>query len=420
MGGNLTYDLTHLPEFVRSNNPETKTALTDTVDLYIDYSTCLVEAKNSSYYKATHPSIVDCSPVFYSIKGSKITRETDNRQQVYTLLSEIREVNNADIKEAVTRIVNGNHQAVLITDGEYFLKGSVKDNLNNPYLAEDFRTWVSKGYDIYFYSEPYVESGRFNKYRYYILFTDDNIDNNINDRFMRSAPEDARVVAFHLNDGKTRMSFDKDYPDINVSLSPSENTSRTSIDVQEYLLPWSDMYEYLMEGSIKERYLLRGLFVDNSENNSYKIKEIKPVVYGIYEEYQEYCDSVAAGRGNLPKAGKFKEIEDVFEIDEDIFEETGEIVLKLDDDFDGVGDALSYEYPNLLRVDFVVTEAENNFSYNEEVASAFKWSSISAAQRHAENTSLYESISLVLKDPKLNPEKRGLVLYSVYLSTMSL
>ena len=46
------------------------------------------------------------------------------------------------------------------------------------------------------------------------------------------------------------------------------------------------------------------------------------------------------------------------EIDEDVFEETGEIVLKLKSDFDG--GSLSYDHPNLLRVDFVVTGTCSN------------------------------------------------------------
>ena len=138
-GGSLTSDLSHLADFVEYNKQSAQVCLSDTVDLYVDYSTCVAEAKYSDYYKALHPSIVDCSPVFYSIKGRNIKKETDNRQHVYQLLSDIREVNNADIKRAVQMIVRNNHQAVLITDGEYYMGGSVRDNLNNPYLAEEFR-----------------------------------------------------------------------------------------------------------------------------------------------------------------------------------------------------------------------------------------------------------------------------------------
>ncbi len=420
-GGNMTQDLSYLPEFIRYNCPDEKVSLSDTVDLYIDYSTCVAEAKKSNFFKSTHPSIVDCSPVFYSIKGSKIKKETDKRQEVYSLLSNIREVNHADIKGAVNQIVNGDHQAVLITDGEYYMQGNVRDNLNNPYLAEEFRTWLNKGHDIYFYCERYLESNRYNKYRYYILFTDDDIYDNINDRFSRSSSaEDHGVTTFHLGDGQLRVNKDKDYPIINASVSPSENTRiEGGADIQEYYSTWDDMAKYLSGDDIDYTYIMRGLHIDNSDANSFKIKEITPVVHQMYPAYEEYCNSKAAGETDQPKAKRFKKVEDVFEIDEDLFEETGEIALKLKEDFDGAGE-LSYDYPNLLKVDFVVTEAENNFSHNEDINYAFRWNSISAAQGHAENTSLYESISQVLQSPKFNPEKREVVLYTVYLSTYSL
>ena len=185
---NYTQDLSFMPEFVAHNYAPEFTTMSDSVDLYVDYSTCVAEAKKSSYYAATHPSIVDCSPTFYSIKGKNIKKETEDRQMVYQLLSSIKEVNHADIKQAVGRIVNSNRQAVLITDGEYYMQGNVRDNLNNPYLAEEFRAWLRAGRDIYIYSEPYLENGRYGKYRYYMLFTDSELENDINERFARSAP----------------------------------------------------------------------------------------------------------------------------------------------------------------------------------------------------------------------------------------
>lgn len=414
-GDNLA-DITYFLEFLKFNSTETKQeTLSESVDLFIDYSTCVAEAKKSTYFKSTHPSIVDCSPVFYSIKGDNIKKETEDRQQVYNLLSSIHEVNHADIKEAVKMIVNANNQAVLITDGEYFMKGAVRDNLNNPYLAEEFRTWLNKGYDIYFYCEPYLESNRYNKYRYYILFTDDALENNINDRFTRScSAEDYGVMVFHLSDGQLRVIEGED----GIVLNSAVSSQKVGDSVYVLYSSWKDMATYLTEGNIDDIYILRGLFVDNKVANAYKIEDITPVVYQIYPEYTKYYDSKMLAEETQPKAKKFDKVKDVFEIDEDVFEETGEIVLKLKSDFDGGN--LSYDHPNLLRVDFVVSDAKNNFTRNDDLREAFVWKSISAAQGNAENTSLYESISQVLQNPKLNPKKREVVLYSVYLSTYNL
>lgn len=421
-GSSYTQDLTLLHDFVSEYYAPENNVLSDSVDLYVDYSTCVAEAKNSSYYKATHPSIVDCSPTFWSIKGKTIKKETDDRQKVYQLLSTIVEVNHADIKQAIRNIVSGNRQAVLITDGEYYMQGAVRDNLNNPYLAEEFRTWLRAGHDIYIYSEPYLENGRYNKYRYYMLFTDADMPNNINDRFARSAPNDDRVKMLHLSNGVPAVKFVKDYPDINIALSPiQENCCKDAVlDLQEYGVSWKDIYNFLdRDYKIKDRYVLRGIFVDKLESDCYRIDEVEPVVYQLYDAYQEYCDSVYM-EGAKPKARRLKEIKDVFDIDEDLFEETGEIVLCLDDDFDGFGDELSAETPNLLKVDFVITEASDNFSGNSDLNYNYRWNSISAAQGHAENTSIYESISQVIKDPSMNPAKKGAVIYTVYISTASL
>ncbi|MGM9763132.1 MAG: hypothetical protein ACI3ZQ_03820 [Candidatus Cryptobacteroides sp.] len=417
----ITQDLSFIPGFHREYFAEADHALSDTVDLYVDYSTCVAEAKNSNYYKATHPAIVDSSPVFYSIKGKQITRETDNRQQVYQLLSTIHEVNHADIKAAVNQIVNSNNQAVLITDGEYFMSGAVRDNLNNPYLAEEFRQWLAAGHDIYIYSEPYLEKGKYSKFRYYMLFTDAAMPNNINDKFSRSAPADCGVKMLHLSNGVPALKIQKDnYPDINQALSPvMDNCKTDGVEIQEYGVGWGDIHAFLDGDELDIRYVFRGLFVDRTPSDCYRIDKIKAVVSNVYEGYQPYCDSLYA-EGSIPAKRRYKEVKGVFDIDEDLFEETGEIALCLDREFDGVGNALSAEYPNLLKVDFVISEASDNFSNNPELCAAYKWNSISAAQGHAENTSIYESISQVIKDPQMNPAHNGKVIYTMYLSTFKL
>ena len=329
MGGiDYTADLSLMPKFVAQNFAREATTLSDSVDLYVDYSTCVAEASNSAFYAAVRPTFVDCSPTFYSIKGSTIKKETDNRQQVYALLSSIKEVNHADIKQAVRNIVNSNRQAVLITDGEYYQKGAIRDNLNNPYLAEEFRTWLRAGRDIYIYSEPYLESGRFNKYRYYMLFTDSELENDIHERFSRNAPKMESVKMIHLSNGVPTVSVVKDYPDMNLAVSPMRENCvcNTLLEVQEWGISWKDMYSWLgdQDMNIDDRYLFRGLFVDRFVSDCYKIEEVEPVVYQVYDAYQEFCDSTYM-EGRLPVAGRLKEIKDVFSIDEDLFEETGEM-----------------------------------------------------------------------------------------------
>ena len=60
--GKSSADLTNFSEFIKHNTTEKQSSLSETVSLYVDYSTCVAEAKNSRFFAATHPSIVDCSP----------------------------------------------------------------------------------------------------------------------------------------------------------------------------------------------------------------------------------------------------------------------------------------------------------------------------------------------------------------------
>ena len=417
-------DLSELENFVEYNFPNEKPVLSDSVDLFIDYSSCVAQARTSPWYNATHPSIVDCSPTFYSIKGNKIKKETSDRQQVYQLLSAIKEVNNADIKSAVNMIVNADHQAVLISDCEYYLSNMTRDNLNNPYLAEEFRIWLSKGYDIYIYSEPYLESNKYSKYRYYMFFTDRNIPNNVHDKFARSVPQNSNVKLLHLYDGVPNVTFAKNYPEINPSLSPNPEVTRHNqkLDVEEYFVSLSDIHKYLAGNDLETNYLFRGLFVNNSSSDCYAVKEIDAVVYQIYDEYSTYCDSLAVN-GNRPEIvplTKLKKVKNIFKIKEEIFEETGEDVLMLDEDFDEVGDRLSSKHGNLLRVDIVVSEAKDNFTDNPDLNSCFRWTSMSSVHSGMENTSIFQSISQVVSDPVMNPETNKKVIYTVYINTPSI
>ena len=60
-----------------------------------------------------------------------------------------------------------------------------KGNDNNPYLAEAFKTWLKKGHDIFIFVEPYEElvgARSVQKKRFYFLFTDQRLPDNIYNR----------------------------------------------------------------------------------------------------------------------------------------------------------------------------------------------------------------------------------------------
>ncbi|MCC8019853.1 MAG: hypothetical protein LIO85_08800 [Rikenellaceae bacterium] len=401
--------------------------LSDSVDLYIDYSTCVAEAGNSRFYQAVHPAIIDCNPVFWSIKGSAITRETDDRQKVYELLRSIREVNYADIKGAVSQITSGNRQAIIITDGEYFQRNLSGDNMNNPYLAPEFRQWLAKGGDVYIFSEPYLESNRYEKFRYYMLFTNSRKPNNIYDIVSRNLGGNYDVKLLHLTSSGGDLRFEyagQRQPAVNevLSLNPDTYYKERSYEAQEYQIGWKDIYKYILNAYDDQGRpveggdaILRGIFVETGQEDSYRITAVKPVVYLLTDDFIAYEDSLRTEEQQLPVLSALKPVNEIFDVDNEIFDRTGEIVLRLHRNFDSGSAALHTDRDNLFRIDFVIDRAEDNFSGNPEISDDYKWVSIERSSAGKLNTSLYESIRQTLQDPSINP--KGKVIYTIYLLT---
>lgn len=423
-----------LPEFVGLNFPaEAPVLRSDSIDLYVDYSTCVAQAVTSPFYQSVQPAIIDAAPTFYSIKGNTITKETDDKQHIFALLRTIKEVNNADLKTAVQNIVNGDRQAILLTDAEYFMKGVTGDNLNNPYMADYFRSWMSKGNDLYIYCEPYIESGIYSKYRYYMIFTDDRIADNFHDRFRKSLGSAVSgYKMYHLsNKPYETLAFDSSYPIVDQNLSLNTDSRMTpakdGIDMQEYMTDWKNINKYLLAEAVNAMGnpvpgglpLLRGIYLKATPSDAYKVTGVDVKVYQLTPAYMQYLDSVQAD-GRLLPAEAFEEVRDLLTINKKVFEESGEIMLQLDEKMDGTT-LLADGNPNLLKVDFVVTDAEENLSGNDDMAGMFKWQSIQSVNEGRFNTSFYESIRQALINDGVNPRNRkNNVIYTIYLNTCNL
>ena len=142
----------------------------DELSLYVDYSTCISQGQFSDFYNKLVPSFVDATKKYFSIKGDIIQQEDGD---VFTLLRSIKDTNYSELKKAIDLMSESDSESVLLTDGEYYKPDVTKSSINNPYMADAFKKWLSKGHDIYILSEPYIESYKgktFNKKRMYILF----------------------------------------------------------------------------------------------------------------------------------------------------------------------------------------------------------------------------------------------------------
>lgn len=385
-----------------------------TVDLYIDYSDCMITATNSPYYTSVQPAIIACNPNYYSIKGNDITFETNDKMKVHQLLNTIKNVDYSNIKGAVDSIIANKHEAILITDGEFYQKG-IGANLNNPYLADEFKQWLSMGFDIYVYSEPYEYAG-VTKNRYYMLFTDHKLKNNIQQIFSRNAPKQDDVKMVHLYSGLPAVKVKKDGVQFNEQLLITEDAKidpALSYECHTMDAGWNDVYDYVLKATDDDGnpfkggdFFLKGLSVNVTDEDAYRPSRLEVKCYEISDLYLGYDaknKTVA-----LPAPMK-----NMFVLDEDAWKK-GEIVVKLHPDFDGT--SLTGAEGNLLRIDICVKQSKENFTENPEIGGKFQFDS-----QWGFNTSVYESLKQTLLDPAISPENSGNpVIYTIYLSTYTM
>lgn len=410
-------DLVRIGEFHKASlddsgnkamNEETK------VDLYIDYSDCMITATKSPYYTSVQPAIIACNPNYYSIKGNEIKFETNDKMKIHQLLNTIRNVDYSNIKGAVDSIIANKNQAIIITDGEFYQKG-VGANLNNPYLADEFKEWLTMGYDIYIYSEPYTFQG-YTKNRYYMLFTDNKLEDNIQKIFSRNAPKQDDVKMVHLYSGTPTVKFANGKTEFNEQMLVTEDAEvNASLSYECHTVDayWDDMHNYILNATDDEGNLIKGgepvikgISINTTDEDAYKPAELELKCYEISDMYMASDSSF--GKVTLPAA-----IKDLFVLDEEEWK-NGEIVIKLHPDFDG--SCLTGGEGNLIRVDICVKKSEENFTNKPEIGGNFKFDS-----PWGFNTSVYESLKQVLLDPAISPENSGSpIIYTIYLSTYTI
>lgn len=383
------------------------------VDLYIDYSDCMITAVNSAYYKKVQPAIIACSPNYYSVKGNEIKLESSDKMKIYQLLNSITNVDYSDIKGAVDKIINNKREAILITDGEYYQQG-IGPNLTNPYLADEFKQWLSMGLDVYIYSEPYTFANVM-KNRYYMLFTDHRIENNIYEIFSRNAPKQDDVKMVHLYSGIPSVQVNNTGVVFNEQLLITEDCQvnpAMAYECHTMDAKWDDVYDYILNATDENgnaikggEFFIKGLSINVTEEDAYKPSEIDLKCYEISDVYSEF--EPKKKNAKLPST-----LDKMFVLDKSAWEK-GNVVIKLDPEFDG--SCLEGSLGNLLRIDICVKTSRENFTTNEEIGGKFKFNS-----PWGFNSSVYESLKQTLLDPSISPEKMGNpIIYTVYLSTFS-
>ena len=335
--------------------------------LYVDYSNCIAEGQHSRFFQAFEPSLTASAKQYFAVKGKNI--EPHAADSTYALLRTIDNVPFADLKTAAERIANGNTEGVLLTDGEYYEPTVTKGNDNNPYLAEAFKTWLKKGHDIFIFVEPYEElvgARSVQKKRFYFLFTDQRLPDNIYNRVKQSV----RLENFP---GTSEFHFSVHAPFLyspdGKGMQPDELLSAKVIkaagnyEVQDWEAGWEDDIEpMLVNGEDEEGNKLKdgkpfetGLRVDRNSLGGYRIDRLTAKVSNVNQPYTDFC-AAKEEKQQPEKEIEPAECEGFVKVDDKKFSANGIVDLTFAGDLYNPDEALDGDPFNYTKIDLFATD----------------------------------------------------------------
>lgn len=422
-GGGKYFD--YIPEFhytYFSNGINSIQA--NNLSLYVDYSTCNVLGQNSAFYQALIPSWVDATKHYYSIKGNAIAEEQGN---TFSLLRTIQNCDYADLVSVANKMADSDGESVLLTDGELFQPTIAKDSPNNPYMSRALKTWLKKGHDVFVFAEPYQEpfNGKiFNKKRFYIIFTDVRLRDNIYDRIMQTTKlqQFPEVEMFHLSADHPSLAAE------GTSSKPNENLSAIvkgfgSFEAQEWQIDWENGIKPLLVNAVNPETgaplpngdkVTGGIKVDRNSFGGYRITNVTVKVYNVNQEFTNFCAAKVAGQRIGGKLDPMPQHNDFFAtIDEKEFTKHGIINLYFDSSNFFPNQVLNGKPFNFTKIDICISEVQDIFS---QFAHIFEFESIVVPGQ--KNTSVAESIKQCLADPDIKSMITSCPIYSIYVKSL--
>jgi hypothetical protein len=404
--------------FEKSNAKKSEILGQKTV-LYLDHSTCVIDAvQNSEVWKAVFPNFTQYTDELVLIKGSEFERiELErNDNKVETTLKRIdQDIPWADIDKAVQEIVNGNNQAILVSDFEAFDSGSgtltSKTRDLVPYLSPWLKIWLEKGFSIYILTESYREiyKGELGeKKRFYFIFTDDKLE----------APISTNVksqIEHLMNSGACQL-LKMTNSDISVE-SPKSDMSSNDLDFAvtygngfDFISvesSWDDIRQYVMkldqyDVPIPEEEMQP--IVKNFKLNhgvNYKVEKIKVIATNITADFVAHKKNING-----------KDISAAFVIDEKALKMNLIHVYLTDKIF--TNDFINAEHGgNLIRLDFVI----DHVSIQPYDKTIFEWIS---PYKNQTAICVSKSIENALLDINVVPSnERRKLLHTVFIKTSS-
>lgn len=389
------------------------------LSLFVDYSTCITLGQHSPFFQSLVPSFVAATKHYYSIKGDKIVEEQNIN--VFQALSNIVEVNYADLKQAANLIVNGNSEGVLLTDGEYYQKNIAGGGISDPYMANAFKQWLKKGHDIYILAEPYLEGPqKYNKKRFYFLFTDSRLEGNIYKRICETTKLEnyPDVEMFHLSASHPTIMAENGKSKVNEIVSAS-NKNYGLYEIQDWPVDWKSIEGYIM-GAVDEttgdplQYgnpVISGLKVDRNSYGGFRISDISVKVYDINADYNNFYTETEAPFGLNLSSISLTESVNAFVYDKEEFNKYGNINIHFDVPMWNPT-FLSCKPFNFTKIDINVSGIENVFENYEEM---FNFDAIGLPGK--QNTSVSESVKQALFNKDIQNMMKNANLYTIYIKS---
>jgi hypothetical protein len=455
-----------------SSNPKSgKTSV------YIDFSDGLVQAytknpQNVDIIQAITNKLVSPNIEWFALGGGKINPLEYTSNELFNKVSDPKQYKDimAPIQETLKKITEGNNDALLVTDYEEYTTDG-KEQFEN-YPKSYFINWLKKGNSITFFYTDYEEVNSKTritsaKHLYFTVFTQGRSTENSMISMIRDALKGRySTKEFTLNNNPYTVTNDyggKDFTGLqNKQFNQWKNfNSNASLDKK---LPYEviginkawneDVDKYVQNIIEKESGVFLGkLYLNASDQSSYKLNKVSIKVYDASEDYKYYAECEEAKK-HQPKMTKdkgnnvvwseeskknpftstcyekdktalkkewiydqskkpLKIWDEVFSYDEKIFSdhlkntpEKVELIAIFDK---------NYKLKNverssaLLRIDFVIEDA--TFTSENPQLNDFQW--ISTTQKGKTNNSLAEAIRNTLQEPSVSP--KGKILYSYYI-----
>ncbi len=371
----------------------------------------------------------------------------------------------APIQDAVDSIVNGEKDALLITDFEEWQDHH--EITTTAYLKKPFKKWLEKGNSIHFFIKEYQEGSRF-KYLYFTIFSYGKADAS---GFLSKLAPKLMPFTTRFDLSVNPYTLATTYPSpqaggVFYETVANSKEAKNILDLKGNYLngqPHGHSFEFYPFGidwetinKLRETYQLqndfndffRRLFIDLSNEDSYLLDHFGVSVSDVTSDFEHFSRSEEAikrkpkftqdSNGNSqfdpnekdpivleyydPATGKLKEsyryrsepttpLNDVFTLNTVLFANTKKAnhhQVELAVSFDPKFSLKHIPDPNaLIKVDIILTNSIPNISGAK--ISKFQW--INAQGK--ENIALSESIKNTLLE--LKPSRK--VIYSYYIKT---